>query len=771
MNTALALRQEILPAVIDNELRSDALLWKNWYNAKEFDTLGLDGMWIGKVRDQLRGVSLDYVRGGGRDPQTKQILGKEWHFLALPPEAQGDLNRRREREIKAFERADQPLTPLMLGYKQPLIPILGIKDTNPKFGVVSYIEHHLKLSKNQYLNPIIMGLMAQAALHPVEREPMAAIALEPFEVKRQARMKADKAAGRRGKRVYLGVSRRELYMIWADYKEGILSQEKQEILVRSISDFNRAWIPDFMRFYGQLHKPRQSDARRDYNLWAKEHGKPEVTEDQVRYALKRANIQRNALMTRHGKLAQKALKSYNVRDTSLLFSGSVFTADGKTFDAEIANPKSGYPYRPEITSVLDVVSRKCVGFSVALDESARAVSEALRRACITHCIPSIFYTDNGPGYRNNTMNADVTGLLVRLGITHKTSLPYNAQGKGIIERFNHVWSNLATQFATSLHKDNDRQDRQLVHRRTRSELKKQGLSTLLPSFKVFLDACEAEIGHYNNSPHSALPKVEEGGKMRHMTPNEAWDHFNIGVDEFKLNSTEVRTLFYPHEIRKTTRGMVQLWTNSYFSLELEKYHGFKVILAVDIHDAKKIWVYEFNKNKPEGEQAGGFICEAIFHGNHTHYFAPSVLEMAADKREKARVGRLQAKIDVVREEKRGRMIDATYMEEVHPCDIIGLEMQRQHKQELMMVEVMPTMHNQTMPRQIILQDRPPDDEADYIEWCLAKDGKGEPLAPSQWGYFREAFYMGGIEKRLYGRGVDTELIKTKIKTLKQEGVI
>lgn len=69
---------------------------------------------------------------------------------------------------------------------------------------------------------------------------------------------------------------------------------------------------------------------------------------------------------RMGSRELKKFKAYISRDTSNLWPTTVYTADGHTFDAEVQNPLTGKPFRPEITTVIDVYTRKVVGWSVDL---------------------------------------------------------------------------------------------------------------------------------------------------------------------------------------------------------------------------------------------------------------------------------------------------------------------------------------------------------------------------------------------------------------------
>ncbi|MDF5830422.1 hypothetical protein P4233_31225 [Pseudomonas aeruginosa] len=59
----------------------------------------------------------------------------------------------------------------------------------------------------------------------------------------------------------------------------------------------------------------------------------------------------------------KALQPFKRRTTMSLSPCDVFTADGHEFDAEVINPRTGNPYRPETTIVIDVATRRILGIS------------------------------------------------------------------------------------------------------------------------------------------------------------------------------------------------------------------------------------------------------------------------------------------------------------------------------------------------------------------------------------------------------------------------
>lgn len=409
-------------------------------------------------------------------------------------------------------------------------------------------------------------------------------------------------------------------------------------------------IPDtfweFMRFYAMPDKPSVAEAHQDYLDAAKKRSGIQpmtLSIDQVERILrgKLNNIEQN--VGREGILTLRSRMPYVTRTTDDMWPTTVYTADGKTFDAEVADPVSRKPMRPEITSVLDVATRKCVGYAVSRKENVIAVTEALRRSCSVYGICAIFYTDRGAGYKNKTFDADVGGLMGRLGITKMHALPYNSQAKGIIERFNHVWNHLAKKFPTYIGADMDKEAKQAVHKETRGEIRQFSVARRLPSWQHFVEAVEKTIADYNDRPHDGLPRFEdpETGRLRHMTPNEAWDmHVAAGFEPVPLHPEDEDDLFRPYEPRTVRRGQVEWNTNFYFHQSLEAYHTEKVLVGYDLHQADKVWVREFDVSTG---QPGKLICVAIYMGNAQRYVPLTVEQKAVEDRNKAALKRLDRK--------------------------------------------------------------------------------------------------------------------------------
>lgn len=406
----------------------------------------------------------------------------------------------------------------------------------------------------------------------------------------------------------------------------------------------------FLKFYCKPSKLAATEALEDYKA---ENPGSKLTIEHVRYTLRHKlnDIEKN--VGREGLLTLRSRMAYIQRSTENLFPTTIYTADGKTFDAEVENPFSKKPFKPEITSILDVATRRCVGFSIALKENVISVTEALRNACCDHGIPAIFYTDRGPGYKNKTLDGDVNGLMGRLSITKMHALPYNSQAKGIIERFNgSVWNPLARKLPTYLGAEMDKEAAKIAHKATRSDLKEFGSSRLLPSWDDFRAMCENAIAKYNDRPHDGLPRFrdERTGKYRHYSPNEFWAlHVADGFEPVPVDDDLRDDLFRPYEIRVARRGLVEWNTNHYYHAALERYHGEEVMVGYDFAQARYVWVREIDR---EEGQPGPLICVADFTGNKTDYVPRTFQQAAEDARHKGRVKRNEAK---------RRDIDAEYI--------------------------------------------------------------------------------------------------------------
>lgn len=323
------------------------------------------------------------------------------------------------------------------------------------------------------------------------------------------------------------------------------------------------------------------------------------------------------------------------RDTSILAATDIYTADGHTFDAEVAHPIHGKPFRPEITTIMDVATRRVVGWSVDLAESGWAVLDALRMAVCEYGIPSMFYVDNGSGYVNKMMQ----GLMAQLSIEMTHSIPYNSQARGIIERSHQtLWVQAAKKLPTYMGADMDAQARQRAFKVTRADVKAQRQSRILMDFRLFVQFVTDVVADYNARPHSSLGKFTDAVtlKKRSYSPVEFWQKsVQLGAKIVPVEVWERDDLFLPFVMRMVRRGEVEVFGNKYFSRDLEQHHGDTVQVHYDIHDAETVVLRD--------HASGRLICRAAWNGNKSSYFPLAVVEQNQQKRAEGRLRRLAVK--------------------------------------------------------------------------------------------------------------------------------
>lgn len=429
---------------------------------------------------------------------------------------------------------------------------------------------------------------------------------------------------------------------FVDYNKGGVLVPKKRVADMTVP----AWAAAFMAFYQRPEKPTVEHAYRQFA--AINQGElPSI--HQVRRFLDKVGAV--ALQTgRMGSRELKTIKKFIRRTFDTLLPSDIYSADGHCFDAEVQHPFHGRPFRPEITSVVDIATRRLIGWSVDLAESSLAVLDALRVSALTGGIPAILYVDNGSGYVNQMMNDTATGLLARLGTEMVHSLPYNSQARGVIERLHKtIWVDAAKEVQGYIGRDMDRQAKQQVFKMSRHALSVKGeaVATPLMPWHLFLEFCAEKAAAYNAKPHRSLPKMVDpvSGRRRWMSPDEAWAVAELnGFVAERVTEEDARPLFRPQTTRMVRRCEIELFTNRYFNAALEEFHGDKLRVAYDLHDPQLVWVYSDD---------GRLICTAELDANARDYMPQSFVEQARDKRAAGRQNRLEVKLEEVRAERSG----------------------------------------------------------------------------------------------------------------------
>lgn len=595
---------------------------REWYSAGELASLGLpdlpqsESAMIRRARREAWPSRERNGRGGGR----------EYHVAALPATTRESL------ATKALIERPQP-APLEIADTSALkdhqratlearAAILAEVDrlTHGGIGRTKAIAAVVDLARRQGLPADLQALVSVANARPGKR--------------------ADAKGGRT-------LSRASIYnWLRARERNGIAALAPAAPAEPGIP----AWAGALIELYGRPQKPSLAYVL-EQDLPARlPAGVAMPSYDQARRFLGRLSaITKN--QGRMGPRALKAMRAYVSRDVSGLWPTAVYTADGHTFDAEVAHPIHGRPFRPEITTVLDVFTRRAVGWSASLSESTWGVLDAARHAFETSGLSDIWYVDRGKGFNNETFDADLTGFLARLSVTKENSLPYNSQARGAIERFHQsVWVRGAKSLPTYMGAAMDPEARQSVFKMTRREIAEAGRSRHLMNWPQFLTWCQDQIDTYNARPHSGLPKIADPAlaRKRHITPDEAWaDAIGRGWQPDRVDGSDADDLFRPYERRTVRRALVSVFGNAYFHPDLEPWHGRDVQVGYDIHDAGRVWVRSLD---------GRLICVAGFEANQRSYFPVSAAQAAHERRVDGRRRRLDAKRAEVDAELRPNLI-------------------------------------------------------------------------------------------------------------------
>ncbi|KDU49800.1 Mu transposase C-terminal domain-containing protein [Escherichia coli] len=418
----------------------------------------------------------------------------------------------------------------------------------------------------------------------------------------------------------------------ADFKKATTPAERLIMLApgkrQPIKPDQIRWLPEFLRFYRRPNGGGMQEAYDDFAAeWYEVHqDNPAMcaalpSYDQVCYAMNKLPV----VVKQRGRITGSEFRQYEGfvrRDWLSLPVNYAWIGDGHGMKMKVAHPDHGNPFSPEVTFIMDGSCRFIVGWSLALSESVVAVADALRHGIKNHGKPYIYYSDNGGGETNNTFDADITGVLPRLGIDHRLGIPENPQGRGIIERLNRTLAmRISRQFATYY---GTGADRGTVRRMTKTlmsatnaankgreltEKQRQALKNL-PSWNELIVAIEAGVEWYNNRPHSSLPLRGNG---EHYTPAQ-FRRYKLEKEATEiewLSDLELREMFMPQIERTVNRCEVRLFNNIYYSTDLEYEHGNKVLVNYDIHDATKVIIRRMD---------GSYICEAVWDGNKQQAF-------------------------------------------------------------------------------------------------------------------------------------------------------
>jgi len=394
------------------------------------------------------------------------------------------------------------------------------------------------------------------------------------------------------------------------------------------------WLGSFLRIWRRPTKPSVSSAYEEISKDA-ELRLPSLRS--VEREIRRLGVV-TASRGRMGPRELRNLQAYVKRTFDDLEPGDVYSADGHKADIEVQHPEHGQACRPEIITVVDIATRRVVGWSAELFESSWLVADALRHAVEFAGTPAIFYVDNGCGFKNDFLTGPGLGMCTRLGITPQHSIPYRSQARGVIERLQAtLWVRAAKRLPAYMGADMDKEAKQIVFKNSRKELAAKGVSKFLMPWDRFLTWAREQVDAYNARPHSSLPVINdpETGKKRHQSPDERWlELVAAGTVVVMPSAEEIADVFRPYVVRTAGRCLVKLFKKTYYSRELDIYHGRDVQVGYDIHDPSRVWIRDLD---------GRLVCTAELDGHAAPYFPKSVIEEAKERRAKQQLQRLERK--------------------------------------------------------------------------------------------------------------------------------
>lgn len=392
---------------------------------------------------------------------------------------------------------------------------------------------------------------------------------------------------------------------------------------REKAGHNPAHVAAFLRFFCNPTRPPVSEAYRAMKPWLQERG----LEIPSYSTVCRIEAELPVTVKYRGRVTGsewRGLKTYIDRDVSMFHSNDIWVGDGHSFKAKVQHPIHGQPFTPEITVIIDWVSRKIVGWSVAMSESTVAVSDAFRHAqMVTRARPLVYYSDNGSGQTGKMIDCPIAGTLARQCIAHETGIPGNPQGRGILERLWQVVAiPLARQYPTCTWRGADENaTTKMLKLLNRND---QGGITI-PTFRQLLDDLDVAIANYNlHHEH------------RELGNNAPEDEYQAKLDKdsivFGPTDAEIYALWMPEQIRTPQRGIVSLMGNEYVKRDLVDLlpEGAKVRVRYDLHNPEKVWLLTLE---------GIFIGEAIWNGHRVAAFPVPEMDRLRGERAAGKIKR------------------------------------------------------------------------------------------------------------------------------------
>jgi putative transposase len=576
-------------------------------------------------------------------PRAGQGGGREYHFDSLPAPAQAYLRGQAEQTALAVAQERALTVPDDDQARRLPVPV----EVPSADSLASWQRRARDCRK------LLLTLLDELALE-LGSEKAAALRIEAMSHAGElpspyAEVVADANARPRGGAAT--VSRSSLQRWAKDYRDALAATDGQVALAVNIlapetgpGRERPRWLALALeRYQDPMRKPSMADVHRDLVR----EGVPMPPLRTLQQRMKQLPVIERE-WGRHGSRARRAILPFTRRSTDGLWPLDVVAVDGHQLKAYVAHPFSGQAFRPEVTTYLDIATRRIVGHAFWVAESQYGIWLAMRVMILGAGIPAIQYSDNG-AYTAQEHRL----LLDRLGITPVNARAYNPQANGAVERINRaLWLPVAGELFPA-----GRQVDAQAFKDRFPALKATGKG--LPSWEHLLQLAGARVAEYNATPHTRL----RDGKAR-LSPDQAWQRaVEEGWQPTQIENDNLYELL-PAEARQVRRGEVTVQGRIYYAQALAAHHGETVLVHSDPVDGAKVWISD--------PTTGRLLTEAKRDGNTRNYIADDKVSHALEKRKQAAAKR---KLRLV-EEITARETPAIDLSDRPPIDLPDLQIVR-----------------------------------------------------------------------------------------------
>ena len=276
------------------------------------------------------------------------------------------------------------------------------------------------------------------------------------------------------------------------------------------------------------------------------HGLPEVSENWVKRYLTQPNVLNRLAKQRHGtKYFTDQVQTYMERTTAL-HANDLWQMDGSPLQFICWNADRSQKIRLTLFVVLDVHSRKIVGYDMSLSEDRWSAHNALKRAIrLTGAAPYEVVNDNFSGGKAEEYRR-VEEELTRNGVVFRKARVGNPQDKSQIERW---FGTFQTRFCKHLagYFGEGVTTRRLDGKANKDYLKHEYEVNGLPNLDTMLDRMVELIDRYNGTP------LRKGG----TSPNQLYAQ-SAQPNARPLADWQRALLFWPATTVAVRNGKVKL---------------------------------------------------------------------------------------------------------------------------------------------------------------------------------------------------------------------